>query len=126
MEFGKVEYRHSGLEDGETHRTLCLTLIGLEDKDLLQREGLRALRLSRIMRLTREAGEQGCLLGYNDLSALLLSSLATLKRDVAYLEKVGQAVRLKRRKRNGNGKRMHSLAAEIGETGEPGEAGGRP
>jgi hypothetical protein len=111
MEFGKVDYRCSEKRGtgGIIRKTLNLTLIGLEDKQLLERKGVRSLRLARIIRLTREAEEQGCLLSYEDLSALLLTSLATLKRDVSCLEKNGSVVSLKGRRRsrsNGNGPKM--------------------
>ncbi|MDA8241059.1 MAG: DUF1670 domain-containing protein [Nitrospiraceae bacterium] len=101
MEFGKVEYRCVVQKNGKPFfRTLHLTLIGLEDKKLLSKKGVRALRLNRIMRLTAEAMEQGCPLGYEDLSNLLMTSLATLKRDVTYLESQDTKV-LIRGRRNG-------------------------
>lgn len=102
MEFGKIEYTCTSRKDGYARRRrLRLTLIGLDDKKVLERHGVRALRLNRVIRLTREAREQGCLLGYDDLAALLLTSIATLKRDVSHIEKNGQAVHLKGRKRYG-------------------------
>jgi hypothetical protein len=102
VEFGKIEYtcRDRG-NGGSTLRTLQLTLVGLEDKDILAKRGVKGLRLNRIMRLTAEAAEQGCLLSYEDLSALLLTSLATLKRDISFLEKTGNPAALKGRRRNG-------------------------
>ena len=103
MEFGKIEYKCAVLNNGSRSvRKLKLTLIGLEDKDLFLKKGVRALRLNRIMRLTREAEQQGCLLSYEDLSALLLTSLATLKRDVSFLDKCGYFVNLKGRRKNGD------------------------
>lgn len=103
MEFGKIEYKCALLNNGSRSvKKLKLTLIGLEDKDLFLKKGVRALRLNRIMRLTKEAEQQGCLLSYEDLSALLLTSLATLKRDVSFLDKWGQAVNLKGRRKTGN------------------------
>lgn len=104
MEFGKIEYRCTWRKEGKANRrTLRLTLISPGDKDTLDRHGVRALRQERIIRLTREACEQGCRLGYDDLSALLLTSSATLKRDVAHLCKTGTAVELRGRRRNGRG-----------------------
>lgn len=103
MEFGQVEYRCIVRKDGKSSvRTLHLTLIGLEDKDLLSTKGVRALRLNRIMRLTTEAMAQGCPLGYEDLSALFMTSLSTLKRDVSFLKKQGRAISLKGRKKRGD------------------------
>lgn len=102
MEFGKIEYRLIEKRDGvATVRKLDLTLIGLEDKDILYKKGVRALRHNRIMRLLREAEQQGGQLSYEDLSGLLLTSLATLKRDVSYLEGCGYPVDLKGKRKNG-------------------------
>jgi|GEM_PF-1208170 len=97
MEFGRIEYP---LRNGSKVRKVFLTLIGQSDDDVLKREGLRGLRLRRLVRLTHEAEEQGCLLSYEDLSALLVTSISTLKRDIVYLEKKGIIVPIKgRRKR---------------------------
>lgn len=103
MEFGKIEYKCAGEKRGreKDFRTLNLTLIGLEDIDLLEKKGVRELRLGRIRRLTREAADQGCLLGYEDLSTLLLTSLATLKRDISYLDAIGCEISLRGRRKNG-------------------------
>lgn len=96
MEFGRIEYF---LKNG-SYKKILLTVIGQSDEDILKKEGLRKLRLRRILRLTHEAQEQGVLLSYEDLSALLLCSVSTLKRDVAFLERSGKSVPLKgRRKR---------------------------
>jgi Fic family protein len=96
-EFGRIEYI---LRNGSKARKVLLTLIGQCDEDILKREGLRGLRLRRLVRLTREAEEQGSLLSYEDLSALLVTSISTLKRDIAYLERKGIRVPIKgRRKR---------------------------
>ncbi|MBI5640938.1 MAG: DUF1670 domain-containing protein [Nitrospirae bacterium] len=107
MEFGRVEYICLEQKNGKgsSPRVLSLTLVGQGDEDLLFKKGLKALRQKRIMRLTEEAEEQGCLLGYEDLSALLLTSLATLKRDISEIEKNGIRVSLKGRRNNGNGKK---------------------
>jgi hypothetical protein len=103
MEFGRVEYTIQNPESGSGARTLKLTLIGQGDEDTLERLGLAALRRRRIIRLANEARLQGTLLGYEDLSALLLTSLATLKRDITLIEQSGEAVPLKGRRKNGNG-----------------------
>lgn len=102
MDFGKVQYRLFKARNGGG-RKLRLTLISQGDEELLKKSGLAGLRRRRVLRLTREAEEQGCLLSYEDLSGLLLTSLATLKRDVSRLESQGYTVPLRGRKRNGNG-----------------------
>lgn len=96
MDFGRIEYF---LKNGSV-RKIFLTIVGQSDEEVLKREGLRGLRLRRILRLTHEAEEQGTLLRYEDLSALLLTSISTLKRDVAYLERHGNKVPLKGRRKN--------------------------
>ena len=103
MDFGKVDYIAAGSGNGhdKTRRRLRLTLIGQGDEETLRKEGLAALRRKRIMRLTREAMQQGVLFTYEDLSGLLLTSLATLKRDVLCLERQGEVVNLKGRRKNG-------------------------
>lgn len=96
MEFGRIEY----FTKNGSHRRVILTLVGQSDDEVLKREGLRGLRLRRILRLTNEAQEQGVLLSYEDLSALLLTSISTLKRDIAYLERQGYTVPFKRKRKN--------------------------
>ena len=97
MEFGKVEY---SVNNGGARR-LRLTLVGQGDEDTLRQDGLAGLRRKRIVRLTDEAQEQGVLLGYKDLADLLLTSMATLKRDVNFLEEMGHSVLLRGRRKNG-------------------------
>lgn len=112
MDFGKVEYLvFDG--NGAEPVSLWLTLIGQGDEETLRREGLAGLRRKRIMRLTQEAEEQGQTLSYEDLCNLLLSSLATVKRDVHCLESQGIPVVLKGRRRGGNG-----LKGKSGESPE--------
>ncbi len=53
------------------------------------REGVAALRRSRIQRLTGEAQEQGALLTQEDLARVLCSSRSTVKRDIAELRAKG-------------------------------------
>lgn len=101
MDFGKVEYVFVGGGNGRPARKLSLTLVGQGDEELLRLRGLAELRRSRVLRLTSEADMQGCLLCYEDLSVLLLTSLATLKRDVGLLERLGHIVPLRGRRKNG-------------------------
>lgn len=85
-------------------KRLRLTLVGQDDEDVLRQTGIVGLRRQRILRLTKEAEMQGSLLSYTDISGLLLTSAATLKRDINYLEKHGTIVLIKGRRGNGNGK----------------------
>ena len=61
------------------------------------REQERAARAREIRKnlFVHEAKEQGCLLSYKDLHLILLSSLATLKRDISYLRKHGVEIFIK-------------------------------
>lgn len=105
MDFGKVEYRivvgkdNGAAPGGGRMRKLTLTLVGIDDGKYMKERGLAALRRRRILRITEEAGEQGGLLGYDDLCALLLTSLATVKRDLKQLENDGHEVLVRGRKR---------------------------
>lgn len=101
MEFGKIEYICR--ENGSGAVTLRLTLIGQKDDEILRRSGIAALRQKRIVRLAQEAEQQGCLLSYDDLQVLLLTSLSTVKRDVSQLETKGLRVPLKSRKKKCEG-----------------------
>ena len=53
------------------------------------RQGVAALRRSKIQRLTREAQEQGAFLTQEDLARLLCASRSTVKRDIAWLRGAG-------------------------------------
>jgi len=63
----------------------------LDSPDDLQamRDGVGALRRSKIQRVTREAQEQGALLTQEDLARLLCASRSTIKRDIAHLRGEG-------------------------------------
>ena len=70
--------------------TTKLNLINLNtDLDALAQYGLAGLRRHRLMRLTRQAYDQGALLSYEDLAMLLTTSPSTVKRDVAELKHQG-------------------------------------
>jgi hypothetical protein len=104
MDFGKIEYVVSKAGNGEKRLVkLRLTLIGQGDDYVLKEEGLAVLRRRRILRLAGEAESQGFALGYRDLSGLLFTSLATIKRDVKCLEEKGVRVPIRGRRKNGNG-----------------------
>jgi hypothetical protein len=78
--------------------TLCrelevrLELTTPEDLDVLTTKGLAATRRRRVARLARQARVQGGLLTIKDLSYLLTSSPATIKRDLAALRDEGESV----------------------------------
>jgi biotin operon repressor len=67
---------------------ITLTLDRPDDLEAL-RDGVAALRRSKIQRLTREAQEQGALLTQEDLARLLCASCSTVKRDIAQLRAEG-------------------------------------
>jgi biotin operon repressor len=67
---------------------VILTLDSPDDLEAL-RDGIAALRRSKIQRLTREAQEQGALLTQEDLARLLCASRSTVKRDIAQLRAEG-------------------------------------
>ena len=94
---GRLIYK---IEDG--HRLMSLSLTVCHEDDL-NHVSLSELRRKRIIRLLKEAKEQGYLLSYKDLNLILLSSLATLKRDISYLRKQGIEVFIKNGNGNGNG-----------------------
>ena len=99
MDYGTLQYRVQ--KPGSDEPDLRLTLVSPEDEATLRVEGLAVLRRRRIVRLTGEAVKQGGMLGYEDLVDLLLTSLATLKRDIGWLEKNGHYIRLRGRRKNG-------------------------
>lgn len=70
--------------------TIKLNLIQLNtDLDALAQYGLAGLRRHRLMRLTKQAYDQGALLSYEDLAMLLTTSPSTVKRDVQLLKQQG-------------------------------------
>jgi hypothetical protein len=77
-----------------TRKVSCrLTLNDVNtDFEVLVNYGLAGLRRHRILRLTREAYDQGALLSYEDLAILLTASPATMKRDIRHLRHDGKFV----------------------------------
>jgi len=70
-----------------------LTLLDVQvDLTVLAEQGLAGLRQHRILRITREAFDQGALLSYEDLSMLLTTSPSTVRRDARALRKAGKVV----------------------------------
>ena len=54
--------------------------------------GLSHLRQIRLLRITKEAIEQGALLSYEDIAFLLTTSIVTIKRDIAFLRRDGKTI----------------------------------
>ena len=65
---------------------------GIEDLDVLRRQGARALSQLKILRLTEEAYHQGGLLTPEDLGRLLQVSSRTIRSDIAELIADGNSV----------------------------------
>lgn len=63
-----------------------------EDLSVYKKQGLAALRQHRLIRITKEAIEQGALLSYEDIAFLLTTSVVTIKRDIAYLCRGGTII----------------------------------
>ena len=63
-----------------------------EDLSVYKKDGLAALRQHRILRITKEAVEQGALLSYEDIAFLLTTSVITVKRDIACIRRNGTII----------------------------------
>lgn len=87
---GKLIYLVS--EGENKFKSLRLTICSEGDRPA---GGLVELRRSRLIRLMEEASSQGAKLTYKDLGMILLSSKATLKRDVSHLRGMGIDIRMK-------------------------------
>lgn len=79
--------------------TLCRKVsvrltVNLFDEDLTvyKDNGLSGLRQHRLLRITKEAIEQGALLSYEDLAFILTTSVITIKRDMAMLRRAGRTI----------------------------------
>ncbi len=74
-------------------RSVMLTLHDVdEDLDIYKQAGLCGLRQHRLLRITKEAIEQGALLSYEDIAFLLTTSVITVKRDIAYMRRNGKTI----------------------------------
>ncbi len=64
------------------------------DEDLLvyKNNGLAGLRHHRLLRITKQAIEQGALLSFEDVAFILTTSVITIKRDMAYLRRSGLTI----------------------------------
>ncbi|MEJ5352702.1 MAG: DUF1670 domain-containing protein [Melioribacteraceae bacterium] len=63
-----------------------------EDLKAYKEGGLSNLRQLRLLRITKEAIEQGALLSYEDIASLLTTSVVTIKRDMAFLRRAGKTI----------------------------------
>jgi hypothetical protein len=63
-----------------------------EDLQAYKQSGLSGLRHQRLLRITKEAIEQGALLSYEDIAFILTTSVITIKRDMAYLRRAGKTI----------------------------------
>lgn len=74
-------------ESRDIVKSLKLTVCSTGDLEAIQAMGLAETRRMRITRLLDEARKQGVHLTYRDLSLILLTSKATLKRDMREIRK---------------------------------------
>lgn len=63
-----------------------------EDLNVYKQSGLAGLRKHRLLRITKEAIEQGALLSYEDIAFILTTSVVTVKRDIAELRRSGKTI----------------------------------
>ncbi len=63
-----------------------------EDLSVYKDKGLCGLRRHRLLRITKEAIEQGALLSYEDIAFLLTTSVITIKRDIGVLRRNGLTI----------------------------------
>lgn len=63
-----------------------------EDLNVYKQKGLTGLRQYRLLRITKEAIEQGALLSYEDIAFILTTSVITIKRDIAFLHRTGTTI----------------------------------
>ncbi len=81
-------------EGGNKIKSLRLTVCADDDS---ADSGLAELRRKRLSRILGEAVAQGAKLSYRDLSIIMLTSKATIKRDVSHLRQQGVKLPLGRR-----------------------------
>ena len=63
-----------------------------EDLEVYKKAGLTGLRHHRLLRITKEAIEQGALLSYEDIAFILTTRVITIKRDIAALRRSGRTI----------------------------------
>jgi DNA-binding transcriptional regulator YhcF (GntR family) len=86
--------RHGRVVSDLDKQEITLTVdAGTEDAAVIQEHGPAALRQVRILRLTDEAVEQGCLLTEEDLAWTLHVDVRTVRRDIQNLRQTGYVIR---------------------------------
>lgn len=60
-----------------------------DDIDTYHKGGLSTLRRAKLVRITKEAIEQGALLSYEDIAFILTCGIGTIKRDMANIRREG-------------------------------------
>ena len=86
----KREAAHGqALSQSKTIEVTWTVNAGAEDYEVEQKQGLVALRQSRIQRLLDEAICQGAVASQEDLAGVLYVSVRTIKRDCSYLQEQG-------------------------------------
>ena len=63
-----------------------------EDLQVYKDKGLTGLRHHRLLRITKQAIEQGALLSYEDIAFILTTSVITIKRDISDLRQSGLTI----------------------------------
>ncbi len=63
-----------------------------EDTEVYKQVGLSGLRRHKLLRITKEAIEQGALLSYEDIAFMLTTSVVTIKRDMAQMRREGLTI----------------------------------
>ena len=63
-----------------------------EDVEVYKESGLTGLRQHKLLRITKEAIEQGALLSYEDIAFMLTVGVATVKRDMAAMRRAGLTI----------------------------------
>ena len=82
-----IEERSGKMVERMEKKTVCITIDdGVDDIEIVRDHGRTVLRQVRIDRITEEAIEQGGILSQEDLSRYLLTSLRTIKRDIAEMK----------------------------------------
>ena len=87
---------------------------GIEDLDVLRKQGSKGLRQLKILRLSEEAYQQGGLLTQEDIGRLLQVSSRTVRADIVELQKDGNTVHTRGNEQDiGRGQTHKSRIVEL-------------